>query len=125
MRSDMYLYICKDDTGRFFATCGNFKTAYMKPCDVFQISSEPVMHWNISPFGYVSNVSSDIRLKDVNFKVIYQYNYDDLSKYRRYYAGLNKYRAKKIVPFIHGMRLFSCYERGMYTLSQVLEVISI
>lgn len=125
MRGDLYLYICKDDSGKFFATYGNFKTAYMKPCDVFQISSEPIAHWKLSPFGYVSNVSSDIRLEDVNFKVIYQYSYDDLSKYRRYYAGLNKYHSRKIVPFINGMRLFSCYERGMCTLNQVLESVAI
>lgn len=125
MHNNIYLYICKDNNGRFFATYGNFKTAYMKPCDVFQISSEPIAHWKLSPFGYISNVSSDIRLKDMNFKVIYQYNYDDLNKYRRYYAGLNKYRTKKITPFIHGMRLFSCYERGMYTLNQVIKMVAI
>lgn len=125
MRSDIYLYICKDDSGRFFATYGNFKAAYMKPCDVFQISSEPVRHWNLSPFGYISNVSNDVRLENINFKVIYQYDYDVLSAYRRYYAGLNKYRAQKITPFIDGMRLFRCYERGMYTLEDVIEKVAI
>lgn len=121
----MYLYICKDNNGEFFATYGNFKKPFIKPCDVYPISNKPATHWNLSPFGYVSNISSDIPLKKIGFKVVYQYNYDDIKKYRHYYAIINEQHTQKITPFIDGMRLFKCYERGMCTLDWVLKKIAL